>query len=97
MENKDFWLVLASFASALFMYLLSQKDSKQQDQINVLNNQIKDLYDKHSSDADRLQKLELDVARNNYTKDEINAMLTDLKKYMGELFEQIKEAVKDRS
>ena len=95
MEFKEFLGVIVGFVATILMYLLSLKDKHQQQDIDSLKGLIDDLYTKHNSDAERLQKLELDVARNNYTKEEINQMLIELKHYMCELFDQLKETIKE--
>ncbi len=77
-----FLTTVGGLVTAVVMYLLAQKDARQAEQ-------IKDLYDKHNNDAERLQKLELDVAKNNYSKDEINSMFTDMKKYLDGRFERL--------
>jgi uncharacterized coiled-coil protein SlyX len=94
MENKDIWAIVAGFVSLFLMYLLNLRDAHQQKDLNELKKSIDDLYSKHNSDSDRLQKLELDVARNNYTKEEINQMLVDLKNYMCELFDRLEQTIK---
>jgi len=81
---------IGGMATAIVMYLLAQKDARQAEQ-------IKDLYDKHSEDSERLQKLELTVASNNYTKDEVNAMMLDLKAYIAGLFENFKALIDERT
>lgn len=81
---------IGGLVTAVFVYLLAQKDARQAEQ-------IKDLYEKHSEDSERLQKLELTVASNNYTKEEVNAMMIDLKTYIAGLFENFKELIDART
>lgn len=81
---------LFGFVSAFVMYLLAQKDARQAEQ-------IKDLYDKHAEDSERLQKLELTVARTNYTKEEINSMMEDLKSYIANLFEGFSKLIDEKT
>ena len=78
------------FISAVVMYLLAQKDARQAEQ-------IKDLYEKHSEDSERLQKLELTVASNNYTKEEVNTMMEGLKTYIAGLFENFSKLLDERT
>lgn len=81
---------LFGFVSAFVMYLLAQKDARQAEQ-------IKDLFEKHADDAERLQKLELTVASNNYTKKEVNALMEDLKTYIGGLFDNFARLIDEKT
>jgi hypothetical protein len=95
------------------LYLLKNKDSSQQKEINSfkeatnhdiseskknvdqsfadLKNQITDLYNKHGNDADRLHALELDVARNFFTKEEINKEFAAQRKYLDDRFDRLEK------
>lgn len=79
-------LVLLGIVVAVVGYLLAQRDARQADQ-------IKDLYDKHTKDADRLNDLELEIARNHYPKAEVTALFTEFKSYLNERFDRIEQAV----
>jgi peptidoglycan hydrolase CwlO-like protein len=91
METSSIAAVVLGGVISLFMWLLSKKDESQQNQINLLNKQIIDLYNKHEDDAKKLQSLELQVARDYNSKDEIQSLLGDIKKTMAENFDQIRE------
>lgn len=56
---------------AVLWYLLRQKDA-------LRGEQIKDLYAKHVADADKLQELELNVAKRHYEKTEMDAKFDKL-------------------
>lgn len=56
---------------AVLWWLLKNKDSKQEKDIDLL-------WTKHDEDAKRLQEVELDIARRHYVKDELDLRFSKL-------------------
>lgn len=88
MELQHVLTIIFTLAIAVIGYLLAQKDASQ-------GKLIDDLYEKHNADADRLQKLEVDVAKNSYSKLEINAMFADMKLFIVGQFDRLEENIKE--
>ncbi len=65
--------------------LLAMKDTKQQEDINKL-------FDLHKQDSERLQAVELDIAKNYHSKHEIQQLLDGLKAYLNERFDHLERA-----
>lgn len=68
-------LALLSMVAGVIGWLLSEKDKKQQEDINAL--------------FTRLRQLELDVAKNYHSKDEIRQLIDGLKTYLNERFDHL--------
>lgn len=64
--------VFGGIASVVW-WLLRQKDEAQAKQIEVQEGNIETLFRKHDEDAKRLQDLELEIAKNHYLKNELDA------------------------
>ena len=63
--------ILSLLIISIIGYLLSKKDSAQE-------KQIEDLYDKHETDAAKLQSLEVKIAENHYQKNELDVKFDKL-------------------
>lgn len=95
MEIQHVFDLVCAVAVGVIGYLLAQKDASQSKLIEAQSKLIEDLYTKHTDDAERLQKLEVDVARNSYSKDEINAMFRDMKQFISEQFTKLEASIND--
>ena len=84
---------LITIAIGIIGHLLVLKDTAQDKLIVAQDNLIKDLYEKHNADADRLQKLELKVSENTYTKVETDRMLDSMKEFISDQFTELKESI----
>jgi len=62
---------------ALIWSLLHQRDAKQ-------GEEIRDLYEKHSRDVDRLQALELEIAKKHYERPELDSKFDRLEQSIRE-------------
>lgn len=74
---------------AVVWYLLKQKDAQQEAS-------IKDLYDKHSADVEKLRDLEVRLAKDHYVKTELDARFDRLEstfrdgfKALGDRFDRL--------
>lgn len=63
-------------------FLLRKKDEAQESRINVL-------FELHDKDAQRLQELELDIAKKHYVKDELNIMFDRMERAFTQGFESL--------
>lgn len=79
-------VTILGFVFTAFGYLLSRKDSKQEEL-------IKDLYLKHEEDAKKLTSLEVDLARNYNPKHEITGLFENFQKYLNERFDRLEQAI----
>lgn len=109
MNDVVHWMIEGAIGlfGSIVVYFLHRRDELQQKQfadfkesinssIVDTKEQITDLYGKHSTDADRLHGLELDVAKNFFTKDEIKKEFEDQKKYFDGRFDRIERLLDER-
>lgn len=86
MGSGEFISIAVGIVFAVVGYLLAQKDARQAEH-------IKDLYEKHSTDAQKLFDLELQVAKNHPDRDAIKDMFTNFMTQMNERFDRLEQAV----
>ena len=79
-------LAVMSLLFGVIGYLLSQKDAAQ-------SRQIKDLYDKHTSDEKELTNLKLVVAGEHYRKPEVDSLFAMLRSELREGFQRVETAI----
>lgn len=112
MADNDFihWAIdgLITIASGVFIYLLRRRDDSQAQEMKdmkealsqkvlpILEN-VKDLYDKHNADSDRLHTLEIDVAKNFFSKEEVIKMFDDQRRYFDQRFDRLEKLLDKNS
>jgi hypothetical protein len=84
------WVALGGIAvvviATAFGFLLARKDAQQ-------GEFIKDLYDKHKEDSEKLIKLELELARSYHPKNEVQDLFRNFKTYLDEKFTELKHSL----
>lgn len=89
----EIWLSIGGAIFSIIGYLLSRKDAQQAAQIKLL-------WEKHDDDAQRLQLLELDIAKHHYLKAELDPKFDKLSEdfksgmdSLGHKFDRLSEAL----
>ncbi len=85
--NVDFLpALIAGGIFTVMWWLLRQKDAAQADQ-------IKELFNKHDADAQKLAELENTLYRRYHDKEGIKDVLENLKLFFNERFDRVEEAI----
>jgi hypothetical protein len=82
LDLADLALAAIGLLISVLAYLLKRKDEEQA----VL---IKDLYDKHHADADRLHQVELKIAADHYVKAELDHKFDKVERALIQGFESL--------
>ena len=93
---------IVTVIGGLLLYALKKQNENQQRQIDgngarlgeysaAMNEIAKDLYGKHTADVDRLQSLELKVAAQMLSRDDMKDILREFKADLNERFDRIEK------